>query len=66
MKILIKLITISVILSSCAVKNTHTLGDLMQKRAYVELDISDIPNGVYIVRYLGTKNHIPLKRVIKL
>jgi len=42
MKILIKLITISVILSSCAVKNTHTLGDLMQKRSYVELDINDI------------------------
>ena len=33
---------------------------------YFELDISDIPNGVYIVSYLGTKNHIPLKRVIKL
>ena len=42
MKILIKLITISFILSSCAVTNSHQLSDLMQKRAYVELDISDI------------------------
>tara|TARA_B100000795_G_C22658242_1_gene383035 strand:- start:216 stop:671 length:456 start_codon:yes stop_codon:yes gene_type:complete len=44
MKILIKLITISFILSSCAVTNTHNLGDLMQNRGYVSLDISDIKN----------------------
>ena len=33
---------------------------------YFEVDLSDIPNGIYTVGYLGTKNHIPLKRVIKL
>ena len=44
MKILLKLVTISFILSSCAVTNTHNLGDLMQNRAYVALDISDIKN----------------------
>lgn len=33
---------------------------------YFEVDLTDIPNGIYIVEYLGTKNHIPLKRVIKL
>jgi len=44
MKILLKLVTISFILSSCAVTNTHNLGDLMQNRAYVAIDISDINN----------------------
>ncbi|MDA8670405.1 hypothetical protein N9L60_05555, partial [Flavobacteriales bacterium] len=33
---------------------------------YFEVDLTDIPNGIYTVGYLGTKNHIPLKRVIKL
>jgi len=33
---------------------------------YFEVDLRDIPNGIYTVGYLGTKNHIPLKRVIKL
>ena len=33
---------------------------------YFEVDLTDIPNGIYTVEYLGTKNHIPLKRVIKL
>jgi len=42
MRNILKLIVLTFILSSCAVTNTHNLGDLMQKRAYVELDISDI------------------------
>ena len=33
---------------------------------YFEVDLTEIPNGIYTVEYLGTKNHIPLKRVIKL
>ena len=33
---------------------------------YFEVDLTDIPNGIYTVEYLGTKNHIPLRRVIKL
>ena len=33
---------------------------------HFEVDLSDIPNGIYTIGYLGTKNHIPLKRVIKL
>ena len=42
MKILLQIITITFMFSSCAVINQHDLSDLMQKRAYVELDISDI------------------------
>ena len=42
MKILLQIITITFMFSSCSVINQHDLSDLMQKRAYVELDISDI------------------------
>lgn len=43
MKNLLKLITISFILSSCgAVHKTYNLSDSMQSRSYVELDISNI------------------------
>ena len=42
MKFLLQIITITFIFSSCAVTNQHDLSDLMQRRAYVELDISDI------------------------
>jgi hypothetical protein len=40
--------------------------DLNRGYNYFEVDLSDIPNGLYMVSYSGTKNHIPLKRVIKL
>ena len=46
MKILIKLITISFILSSCAVKNSHNFGNSLMSRSYVELYLGDI-------QYLG-------------
>tara|TARA_B100000795_G_scaffold215404_1_gene169199 strand:- start:346 stop:792 length:447 start_codon:yes stop_codon:yes gene_type:complete len=39
---LLKLISISFILSSCAVTNTHNLGSLMQNRSYIELHLGDI------------------------
>ena len=42
MKILLQIITITFIFSSFSITNNHELSDLMQKRAYVELDISDI------------------------
>ncbi|MEK9620359.1 MAG: T9SS type A sorting domain-containing protein, partial [Flavobacteriales bacterium] len=40
--------------------------DLNRGYNYFEVDLSDIPNGIYMISYSGTKNHIPLKRVIKL
>jgi hypothetical protein len=33
---------------------------------YFEVDLSNIPNGFYVLSYLGTKNHIPSKRIVKL
>jgi hypothetical protein len=40
--------------------------DLNRGYNYFEVDLNDIPNGIYTIGYLGTKNHIPLRRVIKL
>ena len=42
MRNILKLVVLTFVLSSCAVTNHHELSDLMQRRAYVELDISDI------------------------
>ena len=33
---------------------------------YFEVDLSNIPNGFYVLSYSGTKNHIPSKRIVKL
>ena len=67
MRNILKLVVLTFILSSCAVKNNHELSDLMQKRSYVELDISDI---VYLgeteVSYEYSRYFYVLDRVISI
>ena len=33
---------------------------------YFEVGLNDIPKGIYLLEYKGTKNHIPVRRVVKL
>ena len=33
---------------------------------YFEVGLNDIPKGIYLLEYKGTKNHIPERRVVKL
>jgi hypothetical protein len=33
---------------------------------HFEYDLSDIPNGVYLINYEGTTEYIPQKRIVKL
>ena len=65
MRNILKLVVLTFILSSCAVTSNHELSDLMQKRAYVELDISDIVSlGETEVSYEYSKYFYILTRVI--
>ena len=33
---------------------------------FFNVNLNDIPKGMYLLQYKGTKNHIPEKRVVKL
>jgi len=46
MKNIFKLVVLSLVLSSCAVTNSHNFGDSLRSRSYVELNLDDI-------QYLG-------------
>ena len=46
MKNIFKLVVLSLVLSSCAVKNSHNFEDSLRSRSYVELKLDDI-------QYLG-------------
>ena len=46
MKNIFKLLVLSLVLSSCAVTNSHNFGDSLRSRSYVELKLDDI-------QYLG-------------
>ena len=40
--------------------------DLNKGFNHFEYDLSDIPNGVYLINYEGTSEYIPQKRIVKL
>ena len=46
MRNILKLIVLTIVLSSCAVTNSHNFGDTLRSRSYVELKLDDI-------QYLG-------------
>ena len=46
MRNILKLIVLTIVLSSCAVTNSHNFGDSLRSRSYVELKLDDI-------QYLG-------------
>ena len=46
MRNILKLIVLAIVLSSCAVTNSHNFGDTLRSRSYVELKLDDI-------QYLG-------------
>ena len=46
MRNILKLIVLTIVLSSCAVTNTHNFRDSLRSRSYVELKLDDI-------QYLG-------------